>query len=359
MRKKFMTMCMLSLCAMTLWGCDGKDKDKKSSKDDTTIEASVSGTENKEENIGEDMTATEEIVVTEEVVDVQDENEYLSDIFVSKERKIWYLTYGNAKDSSVDKIFIAENGYLICADSDYTLGDVSKMTDDEIYNEIMTKISNLEIPYNKYDAGKIKLVCKTDSTGNRVTDENLLVTEDALVSFYLGIPTAIDLPFHVNTGAGPNPGYEVQFYSATVYEKNYQFYYFGKKYLMSALEEGETPITYKTDDFDESKSGDLIMDVESKKLYNSCDLFDGTYYGFVTPEGDKYIFENATLVNSHYYFPEGNAIVPYGSNTNGTDDTSDGNNAVYAPEGNSGSSFDEDLDGNGIIDRFEGNAGSM
>lgn len=332
---------MASICMISLFGCSGKS----------------ASTEN--ETINQMSPESKE-----EVEEPQDTNSYLSDIFVSDERQIWYYTYGIAKDSTIEQILIAENGYLTYADSDYTLGDIAQMTEDDVYTDTMTKMKNFEIAYAKYDTSKMKLICQTDSTGNNVTDETILIDRDALASFYLNPmdnPSVEVFTFHVNTGAGPNNGHEVAFSPATVYDTNFQYYSFGKLYLLSALGTDETPKMYYTDDANELMASSIIKDKEAKDLYSSAQLPNGTEWGFSTPDGQTFIFDNLSEINSNIYFPEGSSIVA-GSEANNTESESsgqDGNNAVYAPEGNEGSSFYQDADGDGIDDRFQGNAGGL
>lgn len=339
MKKKLIPLLMASLCMMSLFGCSGKS----ASTETETINSTLSESK-------------------EEVEESQDTNTYLSDIFISDERQIWYYTYGIAKDSTVEQILIAENGYLTYTDSDCTLGDIAQMTEDDVYTDTMTKMKNFEIAYAKYDTSKMKLICQTDSTGNNVTDETMLLDRDALASFYLNPmnnPSVEVFTFHVNTGAGPNIGHEVAFSLATVYDTNFQYYCLGKLYLLSALETDEAPAKYYTDDANELMASSIIKDKDAKDFYTSAQLPNGTEWGFSTPDGQAFIFDNLSEINSNIYFPEGSSIVacPEANNTESEPSGQDGNNAVYAPEGNGGSSFYEDADGDGIDDRFQGDGG--
>lgn len=328
---------MASLCMMSLFGCSGKS----------------ASTENETIN----PTSPES---KEEVEESQDTNTYLSDIFISDERQIWYYTYGIAKDSTVYRILIAENGYLICADSDYTLGDIAQMTEDDVYTDTMTKMENFEISYTKYDTNKMKLICQTDSTGNNVTDETMLFNTDALASFYIaGFTLKEEFSFHVNTGAGPNTGHEVAFSPATVYDTNFQYYCFGKLYLLSALETDETPKMYYTDEANELMASNIIKDKDVKDFNISGPTpINDSEWSFNTSDGQVLIFKNISEVNSHSYFPEGSPIVVSSeADTESESSGQDGDNAVYAPEGNDDRPFYRDEDGDGIDDRFQGTGG--
>lgn len=339
MKKKLIPLLVASLCMMSLFGCNGKS----------------ASTENETSN----PTSTES---KEEIEESKDTNSYLSDIFISDEHQLWYYTNGIAKDSTVSQILIAENGYLTYVESDYTLGDIAQMTEDDVYTDTMTKINNFEIAYAKYDTSKMQLFCQTDSTGNNVTDETILLDRDALVSFCIeppNTPPANVLTFHVNTGAGSYTGHEVAFSSATVYDTNFQYYSFGKLYLLSALGTDETPKMYYTDDANELLASSIIKDKDAKDFYTSASVPDGTECRFHTPDGQTFMFDNVTEINSYLYFPEGSSIVECTESNNTESEASgeDGDNAVYAPEGNEGSSFYQDADGDGIDDRFQGTGG--
>lgn len=317
---------MASLCMMSLFGCSGKS----ASTENETINPTLP--ESKETEANSENQDSESV-------------EYISSIFTSPERRIFFDSYGTAKDSNIYEILIVENGELtVFLDYDGTLGDIAQKTDDDIYNELQSLISVNTTEYMKYDLSKAKIIYTTDATGNTVINETIFLPVDSIVAFNLNT-FILERAYSFDINQHDLYNGLILFSSANIYESSFQYCLNGKHLLMERIDSGTEPTYYNPDDTNEALTTEAFRDIDIKTLKSDGSMLENQLK-ITKPDGSSYAFENITYNNGYYNFQEGNSLIPW-------------DDSLVTTQEEEYDEFNADEDGNGILDRYEGGDGGM